>query len=131
MNKSPPKFSAQVEDFCNAAAEARLTYDWNVEQLENLDKLTQDYLHQLELGNLSYSERAKVATQLAKCRRLRRESKDTIEILEPFVSFLNSEKGKSLGNLLKEVLGKTRKTEDKMKTRVYRYRVLSENEVII
>jgi hypothetical protein len=89
-----------------------------------LERLTQDYLHQLELGDLSYSERAKVATQLAKCRRLRRESKDTVEILDPFIEFIDSEKGKQTMNLMREALGKTRKAEGRMENRIYRYKEL-------
>ena len=89
-----------------------------------MDKLTQDYLHKLELGNLDYKERARVATQLAQCRRSRRECKDTVEVLEPLVQFLESDKGKNLYNLVRETLGKTRKVEERMETRVYIPRVL-------
>lgn len=80
----------------------------------------------LELEGLNYNERAKVATRLSQCRQLRRESKDTVEILEPLISFLESDKGKNMINLLKETLGKTRKVEERMESRTYRYKVLSE-----
>ena len=104
--------------------EAQKDYDWNRDEVNRLDKLTQDYLHKLELEDLGYSERAKIATQLAQCRKLRRESKDTVEILEPLVAFLDSDKGRSMFNLLRETLGKTRKVEERMDNRTYRYRVL-------
>ena len=90
--------------------------------------MTQDYLHKLELENLTYGERAKVATKLAQCRKLRRESKDTVEILEPFILFLENDKGKRLSGLLSEVLGKVRKLEERMEGRTYRYRVLNNDE---
>lgn len=61
---------------------AKSDYEWNQEEVTRLERLTQDYLHKLELENLSYAERAKVATQLARCRQMRRASKDTVEILE-------------------------------------------------
>jgi Na+/phosphate symporter len=99
-------------------------YEWNRSEVNRLDRLTQDYLHRLELENLDYRERAKVATQLSKCRQLRRASKDTVEILEPFIEFIESEKGKQTMNLMREALGKTRKVEKYMENRTYRYKVL-------
>lgn len=119
-----PHFSSTISDFCKMVDEAKSDYEWNKSELNRLDRLTQDYLHQLELGDLSYSERAKVATQLAKCRQLRRASKDTVEILESFIEFIDSEKGKQTMNLMREALGKTRKVESRMENRIYRYKEL-------
>ena len=93
-----------------------------------MDRLTQDYLHKLELENLDYKERAKVATQLAQCRQARRACKDTVEVLKPLVEFLESDRGKNLYNLVREALGKTRKVEERMETRVYFPRVLGRAE---
>lgn len=120
-----PQFSNCISDFCKMVDNARSDYAWNYEEVNRLDKLTQDYLHQLELDELDYYERAKVATQLAQCRKLRRISKDTVEVLEPLITFLDGEKGRSMINLLRETLGKTRKVEERMKTRTYRYKVLA------
>lgn len=119
-----PQFSECIREFCSVVAEAKRDYDWNREEVNRLDRLTQDYLHKLELEGLNYGERAKVATQLARCRQLRRESKDTVEILEPFIEFIESEKGKQTMNLMREALGRTRKVEERMDTRTYRYKVL-------
>lgn len=119
-----PQFSVCISDFCTMVAEAKQDYEWNRDEVNRLDRLTQDYLHRLELDGLSYGERAKVATQLARCRQLRRESKDTVEILEPFIEFIETEKGKQMMNLMRETLGKTRKVEERMGTRTYRYKVL-------
>lgn len=124
MKKSTPRFSGTISDFCDMVTEAKADYDWNNSEISRLDKLTQDYLHRLELEDLSYHERAKVATQLAECRRLRRASKDTVELLYPFIEFIDSEKGRQTMNLMKEALGKTRKVERYMETRTYRYKVL-------
>ena len=109
--------------------EAVKDYAWNWEQVNVMDRLTQDYLHKLELEELSYSERAKIATQLKRCRRLRREHKDTVEILEPLVQYIESDKGRNTLNLLREALGKTRKAEERMKDRVYYHRVLTEGAI--
>lgn len=121
-----PQFSSTISDFCKMVTEAKSDYDWNSAEISRLDRLTQDYLHKLELDDLDYRERAKVATQLAKCRQLRRASKDTVEILEPFIDFIESDKGKQTMNLMREALGKTRKAEQYMENRIYRYKVLEE-----
>ena len=126
--QKPPQFSAYISSFLNLLRETHSDYEWNKTEVNRLDKLTQDYLHMLELDKLSYSERAKVATKLAKCRQLRRESKDTAEILEPLIEFIASDKGKNMINLLTETLGKTRKTEQRMESRTYRYKVLEQVE---
>ena len=121
-----PHFSETISAFCKIMDDAQKDYAWNYAQVGILDGLTQDYLHKLELDNLDYSERAKVATKLSKCRQARRHCKDTVEILDPLIQFLDSDKGKNMMNLVREVLGKTRKTEERMATRVYFPRVLSE-----
>lgn len=126
QNKQP-QFSSYISEFCKMVDTAKGDYEWNKEEVNRLDKLTQDYLHMLELNGLDYRERAKVATKIAKCRQERRESKDTTEILEPLIQFLNSDKGKNMMNLIREVLGKTRKAEERMENRTYRYKVY-ENE---
>lgn len=127
-NKNPPQFSISLSNFLKFLNEIYSDYEWNKNEVNCLDKLTQDYLHKLELEQLSYGERAKVATKLTKCRQLRRKSKDTVEILEPLIDFLNSDKGKNMINLLKETLGKTRKVEERMECRTYRYKVLEQVE---
>lgn len=123
-NETVPQFSSYISEFCQMIEQAKQDYTWNQEEISRLDKLTQDYLHKLELENLNYNERAKLATQLAKCRRLRRESKDTVEILSPLIGYLETERGKQTVNLLKETLGKTRRVEENMKTRTYRYKII-------
>ncbi len=124
-----PCFSQGLNEFLTIIQQAENDYKWNESEVNRLDKLTQDYLHELELGNLNYSERAKTATKIAKCRQERRVSKDTVEALAPLMQFLESEKGKQMLNLLKEVLGKTRKAEKFMENRVYRYKVLDKEDL--
>ena len=119
-----PPFSLSIEEVLRLMDEAQKDYVWNCNQVRKMDSLTQDYLHNLELGNLPYKERAKIATKLAQCRRLRREHKDTVETLQPLVEYLDSAKGKAAIDGLRDILGKTRKTEERMKNRVYYNRIL-------
>lgn len=123
-----PQFSVCLSDFLNLITEAQRDYQWNYDEVNRLDRLTQDYLHELELDGLDYRGRAKVATQIKNCRQLRRASKDTVEVLEPLMEFINSDKGKNLLNLLRETLGKTRRVEQYMETRNYRRKVLQDDE---
>lgn len=125
-NEQVPQFSASISDFCHMMDSAKCDYAWHYEEVNRLDRLTQDYLHKLELDGLDYRERAKVATQLARCRQDRRDSKDMVEILSPLITFLESDKGRNLMNLMKEVLGKTRRVESRMENRYYIPRVLEE-----
>lgn len=127
--QAPPQFSANISGFCSMAENAKRDYEWNREEVNRLDRLTQDYLHMLELDGLDYKERAKVATKLSQCRQLRRNSKDTVEILEPFIMFLDSDKGKNMMNLVREALGKTRKVEERMTGRTYRFKVYEVGDV--
>lgn len=122
-----PQFSVCLSDFINLVTEAQKDYQWNYDEVNRLDHLTQDYLHTLELDGLDYRGRAKVATQLTNCRQLRRASKDTVEVLEPLMEFLDSDKGKNLLNLLRETLGKTRRVEQYMENRSYRQRISKNN----
>lgn len=126
--RKKPRFSPVIKDFVQMLEDASKDYTWNFDEVNRMDRLTQDYLHKLELGNLDYKERAKVATQLAQCRKTRRDCKDTVEVLKPLVEFLDSEKGKNLYNLVREALGKTRKVEERMENRVYVPRVLKQEE---
>lgn len=125
---NPPQFSAEISAFCRMMEDAVKDYTYCQEEVGRMDHLTQDYLHTLELDDLKYKERARVATKIAECRQTRRACKDTTEILEPLVTFLQSEKGKNMMNLMREALGKTRKVEERMQTRRYYNRVMTEAE---
>lgn len=127
--KNAPRFSQVIGGFLAMLDNAVEDYKWNYEEVNRMDSLTQDYLHKLELEELTYQERAKIATALKRCRRARRASKDTVETLTPLIAFLETEKGKNLINLTREILGQTRKVESRMETRTYFPRVLgSEKE---
>ena len=119
-----PMFSETISSFISMMENAKRDYEWNAQEVVRLDALTQDYLHHLELDGLDYRERAKVATQLANTRRDRRNHKDMVISLEPLVEYLNTERGKTMLNMMKETLGKTRKIEKYMETRRYYPRVM-------
>ena len=125
MDKKPSEYLAE---FLNFVADAQSHYRFCSEEVNNQEKLTQDYLHSLELDNLKCDERSKVATKLAINRKDRRYYKDRVEELEPIVQFFNDPQNKKMLDKLKQALGITRKAESYHKDRKYVPRVLKEKK---
>ena len=67
--------------------------------------------------------------KIAKARKERRKCKNRAEELQPLVDYLTSDKGKTMLNSLREVLGKTRKAEDRQKNRTYTNRRLDKEDI--
>lgn len=95
---------------------SKVAYD----EVRQQELLTNDLLHQLELGPTK--ERNKIATKIATCRKDRRYYKDRIEEMEPLNEWAQA--NKKAVNELKQVVGKMRKIEEKQETRTYVPRVL-------
>lgn len=125
-----PLTSEQISSFLNFLTQVQKDYLWNFEQQQKLEKLTQDYLHKLELEKLTSKEQGKIGVQLAKIRKQRREHKDSVELLTPIIEFIDSDIGKKLKNQLNERLGQTRKAEKKLGDRIYWFRVLQEPPIV-
>lgn len=123
MNKKPSEY---ITEFLNFVAEAQVQHRIYGEEVNNQDKLTQDFLHKLELGELKRDERSKVATKLAINRQDRRYYKDRVEEFEPIVQFFSDPVNKKVLEKLKQVLGETRRWESYHKDRKYKPRVLKE-----
>ena len=125
MTKKP---SESISEFLNFVADAQNTWDLYYDEINKQDKLTQDYLHSLELDNLKRDERSKVATKLAINRKDRRYYKDRLEEVEPIAKFFDDPTNRKVLEKLKQVLGETRKQESYHKDRKYIPRVLKEKK---
>ena len=125
MDKKPSQYLAE---FLNFISWAQSHYKFCSDEVNNQDKLTQDYLHSLELDGLKCDERSKIATKLAVNRKDRRYYKDRVEELEPIVEFFEEQQNKKMLNKMKEVLGIVRKSELYHKDRKYVPRVLKDKE---
>lgn len=125
MDKKPSEY---LTEFLNFVAEAQSQYRFCSEEAENQEKLTQDYLHSLELDNLKRDERSKIATKLMINRKDRRYYKDRVEEFEPIVKFFEDPQHKKVLNLMTKVLGDVRKAENYHKDRKYIPRVLKEKK---
>ena len=124
----PKNPSEYITEFLNFLSSIESSYKFCLAEMKKQEQLTQDYLHSLELDNLKYEERNKVATKLATNRKDRRYFKDRVEEYEPIVKFLNEQKNKNVVNQLKQVLGEVRKAENYHKDRFYIPKVLKEKE---
>ena len=124
----PKNPSEYITEFLNFLSSVESSYKFCLAEMKKQEQLTQDYLHSLELDNLKYEERNKVATKLATNRKDRRYYKDRVEEYEPIVKFLNEQKNKNVVNQLKQVLGEVRKMENYHKDRFYIPKVLKEKE---
>ena len=125
MDRKPSEY---ITEFLNFVAEAQVQHRICEEEVNNQDKLTQDFLHKLELGELKCDERSKVATKLAINRQDRRYYKDRVEELKPIVTFFEDPVNKKMLDKLRCVLGESRKWESYHKDRTYKPRVLKEKK---
>lgn len=87
--------SEQITCLLDALKKAKTTYEECNSRVEHMEQLTQDLLHALELQNNTYHERARIATELQKCRIARRDDKDKVQLTEALAKYLESKKRKS------------------------------------
>ena len=99
--------------------DAQKVYDANFELMKEQDALQQDLIHKLEIENLTRNERAKLATELRDCRRLRRKYKDVVEELEPIAEYYGTAAGMQAVKQLSWLVGKLRKVENYHQNRHY------------
>jgi len=118
--KQEQKTPSQIlKTFLDFVENAKSEYNFNLEAMKNEERITQDYLHMLELEGLNYRERSKIATQLVANRQARRNYKDAVEELEPIVEFFEEAHNRNLINQLSQLLGQVRKVENYHQKRFY------------
>lgn len=129
MKQVQIQHSQIIKTFLDFVDSARSEYNFNLEAMKNEERITQDYLHKLELEGLNCRERSKIATQLAHNRQARRSYKDAVEELEPIVEFFEDPKNRSVLNSMSQLLGQVRKVESYHKRRFYVPKVI-DGEII-
>ena len=115
-----------ITAFLNLIIQSENEYQFALELQRTEEKKTQDVLHMLDLDNLNYKERAKLATQLKNIRQKRRRYNGEVEELECIVQF--KKENKNLVNMLTQLLGKQRKVEKSHIDRHYTPKVLKRCE---
>jgi hypothetical protein len=127
INKIPSEY---ITEFLNFIAEAQSHYKFCYDEVNNHDRLTQNFLHSFELDGLKCNERSKLATKLETHLKDRRYYKDRVEELESIVQFFEEPQNKKvLDKLRSQVLGQVRKAEAYHKDRVYIPREIKERKV--
>lgn len=126
MTDKKELISETISCFLSKMDQLKKDYDWAVKEEIRMEKLTQDYLHMLEFGDLDYRKRAAVAKTIKECRMKRRNAKDVVITAEPVVEFFNGERGKVLITQLQQVLGKVRKEEKFIEQRTYVPKILTQ-----
>ena len=116
-NKLPSEY---ITEFLNFVSDAQSHYKFCYDEVNEHDKLTQNFLHSFELDGLKCNERSKLATKLETHLKDRRYYKDRVEELESIVQFFEEPQNKKVLDRLKsQVLGQVRKAEAYHKDRTY------------
>ncbi len=129
MKQEQNQPSQIIKTFLDFVESARSEYNFNSESMKNEERITQDYLHKLELEGLNCRERSKIATQLVHNRQARRRYKDAVEELEPIVAFFEDPKNRGVLNSMSQLLGQVRKIESYHKKRFYVPKVIDREPV--
>lgn len=116
----PEKPSSELEQFLGFVAEANRIVDMANQWRVDTENETQDILHAIEIGNLSYQQNAKLAKKLREIRQQRREAKGVIEKYGAIADWV--ENNSKTINQLQSVLGATRKAENAIANKCYKQR---------
>ncbi len=109
--------SKMISDFLSYLTEAQTENNISADTLKYTDDLSQDILHKLELEDLNYSERAKLATKLRDTRRERRSVKDSLAVTDLVVEWIGE--NRDTIHSLQRLLGDVRKKEKCLTGRIY------------
>ena len=116
-NRKKVPISSELKNALDFFSRVCSDYTFHYNEVNRLDRETQDYLHELELGDIN--NRRRTATSLTHCRRDRRANLDNVEILQPLVDLLNAKETQALLRKFSEALGKVRREEEKHVFRAY------------
>lgn len=112
--------SKDLETFLNLLRSTEEQHNIHYDNVNKCDREQQNLLHDFELLDLDYKQRAKKATELKKTRLERRHSKDTVEITSMVVQFCKD--NRQFIQKMERLLGDLRKKENELENRVYKRR---------
>jgi len=108
-----------IETFLNAIDAFKRAYAAAEQTVIDKDREQTDFVHALELDDLGYAGRAKLATKFRQNRLERRAAKDFIQLHEPLAALLADEANRRVFNKLTVTLGELRKNKKRQENRVY------------
>lgn len=94
-------------------------------QINTEQQITQDLLHAIEFAD-NCKEWYRLSTQLHYSRVRRRQYKNAVEVLEPVVKFLKSPDNKKRLDILRNIVGESRKIKSTLSDKTYHPRILNE-----
>lgn len=94
-------------------------------QINTEQQITQDLLHAIEFAD-NCKEWYRLSTQLHYSRVRRRQYKNAVEVLEPVVKFLKSPDNKKCLDILRNIVGESRKIKSTLSDKTYHPRILNE-----
>lgn len=108
--------------FLSAVERFRKDYKTANEDLSVANDELCDHEHRLELEDLDYQKKARIAGDLSETLRKRRAAKDAIEALKPICEFYADPRNKPFFDALRNILGDMRKIEKWNKERYYTFK---------
>lgn len=112
--------SEPIESFLAYFRDCEQKYRMVVDDEEEMNRITQDILHETELEEHDYHGYAKLSKELKATRQKRREAKDTIKCLLSIVNW--AELNASVLKNIERLLGDVRKAEKSLENRAYAQR---------
>ena len=109
--------SKDLESFLSLLRSTEEQHNIHYDNVGKYDKEQNNVVHDFELLELNYKDRAKLGTWLTKLRKERRFSKDTVEMAVDVVQFCKD--NKQFIQKLEKLLGDLRKKEKDIENRVY------------
>lgn len=120
------KRSEYISQFLNFIEQCKTDSHESIDGISREEKRQEDLLHDIE-NCRNAKERSKLATQLHRCREMRRELKNTQEQTSWIVNFVAAPENKKTFDRMTQVLGNVRRTEERHENWVYNPR-LKEDE---
>lgn len=109
--------SENVSEFLDFLRESEQLVRISEANEQEANDATQDILHKLEIGTVTYHEAAKLAKKLAEVRQERRVAKDLYNAVSPVAQW--AEENKNVIKSLERLLGDVRKAEKFLQNRTY------------
>ncbi len=116
---NPKEFADEI---ANCVGYIREEFEVNLNRVKELDRQTQDILHSLEIENLSYHEKAKLAMKLEEIRKERRIHKDVVEQFQSMSNFFNGQNTIKTLKLFAEELRRMQRLNESRPKRTYKKR---------
>ncbi len=120
------KESEMLSDVLKYFRESQTLYNIALKGAEDKQLLQEDLLHKLEFKDKTAAERNRTTTLMKKCRDERRKNKDKVEVLRELIEFING--NQPTIKRLEKILGDMRRIEENQSKRVYRPRIMTQEE---